>query len=64
MGRVVFRTQVARIPRLPLFCGALANIISGFFLSPYPSFFVFSSLQVAGWPLGSSSAQSVLPTFG
>jgi hypothetical protein len=35
MVQVVFRTQVARIPRLPLFCCALASIISGF-LSPLP----------------------------
>jgi len=32
MGWVVFHTQVAWIPRLPLFHGALANIICGFFL--------------------------------
>jgi hypothetical protein len=32
MGQVVFRTQVARIPRLSFFRGALASIISGFFL--------------------------------
>jgi hypothetical protein len=32
MGRVVLRTQVARIPHLLFFRGALASGISGFFL--------------------------------
>ena len=32
MGRVVFRTQVARIPNLPFFCSVPASIISGFFI--------------------------------
>jgi hypothetical protein len=32
MGRVVFYTQVARMPRLPFFYSALASIISGFFI--------------------------------
>jgi hypothetical protein len=40
MGRVVFRAQVAWIPRLPLFCGALASIFSRFFL-PLPFFRCF-----------------------
>jgi hypothetical protein len=52
MGRVVFRTQVAQIPRLPFFRGTLAIIISGIFLPLTPSFIVFSSLQSVGWPLG------------
>jgi hypothetical protein len=32
MGWVVFRTKVAWIPRLPLFCGALASLIIWFFI--------------------------------
>jgi hypothetical protein len=52
MGWVVFRTQVAWIPRLLFFSVVPASIISGFFYPPYPSFVVFSSLQDAGWPLG------------
>jgi hypothetical protein len=40
MGWVVFHTQVARIPRLSFFRGALTSIISGFFL-PFPFFRCF-----------------------
>ena len=32
MGRVVFHAQVARIPSLSFFYGALASIISGFLI--------------------------------
>ena len=32
MGWVVLRTQIARIPRLPLFGGTLASIIIWFFI--------------------------------
>ena len=51
MGWVVFRAQVARIPRLPLFGGTLASIIIWFFipLTLLALFFLPLRLLVALW---------------
>ena len=32
MGWVIFHAQIARIPRLPLFCGTLASLIVWFLI--------------------------------
>jgi hypothetical protein len=45
MGWVVFRTQVAQIPRLSFFRGVLTSIIRGFFLP-------FTLLALFFFPLG------------
>ena len=51
MGWVVFRTKIARIPRLSLFCGALASFIIWFFipLTLLTLFFLPLGLLVGLW---------------